>query len=74
MLKTTSAIDQATSVELEDENPEQGSKRIQVENWDETELAKKSHKMVKGQKTAKFQKWIWVEKREASWAKNLGIG
>ncbi len=39
-----------------------------MEDQDEMEPAQKS---CKGQKTAKSKKWIWAEKSEASWAKNL---
>ncbi len=39
MLKTTSAANSATSAEVGDENLEQGSKGIQVENWDKKEPA-----------------------------------
>lgn len=65
MLKTT-------SINIGDKNPEQGGKRIQVENWDEKKLIQKSCKsQLKDQKIAKFKKWIQIKKIEASSAKNL---
>ncbi len=56
MLKTTLVAGLTTSVEIKDENLEQDGKRIQLKNWDEKELVKKSHQTAKSQKTAKSKK------------------
>ncbi len=65
MLKTASVVGPAN------ENPEQNGQGIQVENQGEKELAQKSCKGQKGQKTAKSKKWIRAKKSEASRPKNF---
>ena len=64
MLKTTSVVGPA-------ENPEQGGQEVQMEAQGEKKPAQKSRKDQKSQKMAKFKKWIWAKKLEASRAKNL---
>ncbi len=58
MLKTISTAGLAPSAKVGDKNLEQGDKKIQMENQDKKELIQKSHKIAKGQKTAKSKKWI----------------
>ncbi len=71
MLRTTSVAGPAASAEVQDKNPEQNNKEIQVENWDEKELVQKSCKsQPKGQQMAKSKKWIQAKKVEAFRAKS----
>ena len=66
MLKKTSAIGPAASIEVD--NEKQDGKRIQVENWDEKKLVQKSRK---SQQISKSKKSIQAKKSEAFRAKNI---
>ncbi len=52
-------------IKAEDNNPDYGSKKIQVKNQDKKEPILKNRKIVIDQKTIKFKKWIQVKKAKA---------
>ena len=56
MLKTTSIVGPAASVEVGDKNPEKGDQEVQVEDQSRKKPAQKSSKGQKDQKIAKSKK------------------
>ena len=56
MLKTTSAVGPAASVEVRDKSSEKGGQKVQVEDQDKKKPAQKSRKGQKSQKIAKSKK------------------
>ena len=64
----------ASAASPTNKNPEQDSQKIQAENQGKKKLVQKSCKGKKGPKTAKFKKWIRVQKTKASRVKNFSLG